>query len=85
VGATEAPRVAGHERLALFVEEHDGKHLVVDKAAEKLADALKKGIEFEDRGQFDGDLVEDFKGLRLAGVAGVKASVLNGLGDARGS
>ena len=70
--------------LAFFVEQHDGEHLVVDEAAEELADALEERIEVEDGGEFDGDFVEHFEGLRLAGDAGVEAGVLNGLGDARG-
>ena len=32
----EAPGVARDERLAFFVEKHDGEHLVVDEAAEEL-------------------------------------------------
>ena len=84
VGVAEAPGVAGDEGFALLVEQHDGEHLVVDEAAEELADALEKGIEIEDGGQLDGDLVEDGEGLGLAGDAGVEAGVLNGLGDAGG-
>ena len=84
VGVAEAPCVAGDQGLALLVEKHDGEHLVVDEAAQKLADAFQQRIEVEDRGQLDGNLVEHFKGLRLAGDAGIEAGVLNGLGDARG-
>ena len=84
VGVAEAPGVAGDERFAFLVEQHDGEHLVVDEAAQELADALQQGVEVEDGGQLDGDLVEHFEGLRLARDAGVEAGVLNGLGDARG-
>ncbi len=84
LGVAEAPGIAGYEGLALLVQKHDGEHLVVDEAAQKLADALQERVEVEDGGQFDGDLVEDFEGLRLAGDAGVEAGVLNGLGDAGG-
>ena len=80
----EAPGVAGDEGFAFLVEEHDGEHLIVDEAAEELADALEEWIELEDGGELDGDFVEDFEGLRLAGDARVEAGVLNGLGDARG-
>ena len=84
VGVAKPPCVAGDEVFALFVEEHDGEHLVVDESAEELADALEERVEIEDGGQFDGNLIKDFKGLRLAGDAGVEAGVLNGLGDAGG-
>ena len=33
VGVAESPDVAGDERFALLVEQHDGEHLVVDEAA----------------------------------------------------
>ncbi len=66
------------------VDEHDGEHLVVDEAAEELADAFEELVDVEDGGEFDGDLVEDFEGLGLAGDAGVEARVLDGLADARG-
>ena len=66
VGIAEAPCVAGDERLALFVQQHDGEHLVVDEAAEQLADALQQRVQLEDGGQFDGNLVEHLEGLRLA-------------------
>ena len=48
VDIAEAPCVAGDEALAFFIEQHDGEHLIVDEAAEKLAYALEKGIEIED-------------------------------------
>ena len=83
VDVAEAPGVARDEGFAFFIEQHDGEHLIVDEAAQELADALEQGIEIEDGGEFDGDLVEDFEGLRLAGDAGVEAGVLNGLRDAR--
>jgi len=81
---TEAPAIAGDEGFALVVEEHDGEHLVVDEAAEELTDTDEEGVEVKDGGEFDGYFVEDFKGLRLAGDAGVEAGVLNGLCDAGG-
>ena len=59
--------------------------VVSDEAAQELADALQEGVEIEDGGELDGDLVEDLEGLRLAGDAGVETGVLNGLGNARGS
>ena len=40
VRVAEAPGVARDERLAFLVEQHDGEHLVVDEAAQKLADAF---------------------------------------------
>jgi len=80
----EAPGVAGDEDFAFFIEQHDGEHLVVNEAAEKLADAFEERIEVEDGGELDGDFIEDGEGLRLAGDARVEAGVLNGLGDARG-
>ncbi len=80
----EAPGVSGDERVALLVEKHDGEHLVVDEAAKELADAFEQGIEIEYGGQLDGNLIEDFEGLRLAGDTGVEAGILNRLGDARG-
>ena len=80
----EAPGVAGDERFALVIEQHDGEHLVVDEAAQQLADAFEQGIEIEDRGELSGDLVEHGEGLRLARDAGVEARVFDGLGDARG-
>ncbi len=79
----EAPGVAGDEGFAFLVEQHDGEHLVVDEAAQKLADALEQRIEIENGGQLDGDLIEHFEGLRLARDASVEASVLNRLCDAR--
>ena len=57
----EAPCVAGDERLAFFVEQHDGEHLVVDEAAQELADLGEQRIEIEDRGELGGDFVEDLR------------------------
>ena len=84
VNVAEAPGVTRDEGLAFLIEQHDGEHLVVDEAAEELADALEERIEIEDGGELDGDLVEDLEGLRLAGDASVEAGILNGLRDARG-
>jgi len=85
VGVAEAPCIARDEGFALFVEEHDGEHLVVDEAAEELTDALEERAEIEDGGELDSDFVEDFEGLGLTGDAGVEAGVFDGLGDARSS
>ena len=44
---------------------------------------LEQRIELENRSQFDGDLVKDFEGLRLARDACVESRVFNRLRDAR--
>ena len=80
----EAPGIAGDERLAFVIEQHDGEHLVVDEAAQQLADALEQRIEIEDRSQLGGDFVQHCERLRLARDARVEARVLDSLGDARG-
>ncbi len=82
VDVAEAPGVTGDQHVAFFIEQHDGEHLVIDEAAEELADALEERIELEDGGELDGDFIEDFESLRLAGDAGVEAGVFNGLRDA---
>ena len=84
LGIAEAPCVTRDQRLAFFVEQHDGEHLVIDEAAEELADLRKQRIEIEDGCELSGDFVEDGEGFRLAGDAGVEAGVFDGLGDARG-
>jgi hypothetical protein len=48
VRITEAPCVACHERLAFFIEQHDGKHLIVDEPAQQLTDALEQRIQLQD-------------------------------------
>ena len=78
----EAPGVAGDERLAFVVEKHDGEHLVIDEAAEEIADLGEERIEIEDGDDLGGDFVEDGEGFGLAGDAGVEAGVFDGLGDA---
>ena len=80
----EAPGIARHQLISSGVDQHEGEHLVVDQAAQKLADALEELVEVEDRGQLNGDLVEHFERLRLPGDARVEACVLDGLADARG-
>ncbi len=62
----KTPGVACDERLAFLVEQHDREHLVVDEAAQELADALEQRIEIENRCQLDGNFIEHFQGLRLA-------------------
>ena len=62
---TESPGVACDERLAFVVEKHDGEHLVIDEAAEQLADLCEQRIEIEDGGEFCGDFVEDSEGFCL--------------------
>ena len=49
-GVAEAPGVASDEAVAGRVDQHDGKHLIVDEAAEELADALKELVKIEDGG-----------------------------------
>ena len=47
--------------FAFFIEQHDGEHLIVNEAAEELADALEQGIEIEEwEASSDRDLVKDF-------------------------
>ena len=82
MGGTEPPCVAGDQRFTLLVQQHDGEHLVIDEAAQKLAHAFQQRAQFQNRCQFDGDLVEHLERLRLAGDTGVKPGVLDGLGDA---
>ncbi len=84
VRVAKAPGVAGDQGFALVIEKHDAEHLVIDEAAEKLADAGEERIEVEDRGELGRDFIQDGERLRLAGDAGVEAGVLNGLRNARG-
>ena len=80
----EAPGIAGDERLAFLIEKHDGEHLVIDEAAEELADLRSSGIEVENGGELGGDLVENCERLCLARDARIEAGVFDGLGDAGG-
>ena len=65
------------------VEQHDTEHLVIDEAAQQVADLGQQRIEIEDRGEFGGDFVEHGQRLRLAGDARIKPRIFDGLRDAR--
>ena len=80
----EAPGVTRNQRLAFFVQQHDGKHLVVDQPAQQLSHPLQQRVQIQNRRQLRGDLVEHCECLRLAGDARIESRILNRLGDARG-
>ena len=80
---SEPPRVARNQRLTFLVQQHDAEHLVVDQAAQKLADARQQRIELENRCQFRRNLVEYCQRLCLARYARVEARIFDCLRDAR--
>src|SRR5205085_866977 len=73
------------ELLGALVPQQDGEHVVIDDALQQLADALKQIVQVQDACDLARDLVEHGQRLRLAGDAGVEASVLDGDRHARGN
>ena len=62
----EAEREAVFEDVFDGADAPDGEHLVIEKAAEELADAFEEAIDVKDGGKLAADFVEDLEGLRLA-------------------
>ncbi len=78
------PGIARDERLAGFVQQHDGEHLVVNQPPKQLSYPLEQRPQFQNRSQFHGDFIQDFQRLRLPRDACIEPRIFNRLCNPRG-